>query len=72
MGELSKQYEGRVEFTIASAKTPEGQEAVKKYELDARKHGLVVLDGKGNVAARIPGHNFGKEEIQAVVEELLK
>jgi len=72
VGALSRQYEGRVEFDIQSAKTPEGQAAVKEYGLDARRHGVVMLDSKGEVASTISGHNFGKDEIQAGVEEMLQ
>ena len=72
MSALSKQYEGKVEFEVLSAKTEEGMAAVKKYELDARKHGIVMLDAKGEVSGSISGHNFGKEQIEAEVKEMLK
>ena len=31
-----------------------------------------MLDSKGEVASTISGHNFGKDEIQAGVEEMLQ
>ena len=71
MSGLSEQYGDRVEFEILSAKTEEGQAAVKRYELDARRHGIVMLDAKGEVTGRISGHNFGKDEIEARVKEML-
>jgi len=72
VGDLSKEYEGRVEFHIASAKTPAGQAAVKKYGIDARRHGLVGLDPDGIVQVRMSGHNFTKEDIKDEVETLLE
>lgn len=72
MGALSREYDGRVEFDIQSAASKEGQAAVLEYGLDARRHGIVMLDPKGAVASTISGHNFGKDEIQAAVEEMLQ
>ncbi|MHC4955729.1 MAG: hypothetical protein ACYTGZ_17900 [Planctomycetota bacterium] len=72
MGELSKEYEGRVEFLITSAKTPAGQAAIKKYEIDARQHGLVGFDRNGEVLVRMSGHNFTKADIKEEVETLLE
>ena len=72
MGELTEEYKGRIEFLIASAKTPAGQAAIKKYGIDARRHGLVGFDPDGNLKVRMSGHNFSKDDIKEEVETLLE
>lgn len=39
------------------------------YELGT--HGLVVLDAAGKVMSKIPGHDFGKTEIEAQLRAAL-
>ena len=35
------------------------------------KHGLVAFDSEGNAEVKIPGHQFGREEIEKAVQEVL-
>ncbi|MFT7669265.1 MAG: hypothetical protein ACI8X5_001965 [Planctomycetota bacterium] len=66
VSELEIQYEGQATFTIISAKETQGsQDKIEEYGFTALKHGLVVFDADGNVAATMPGHQFGKDEIAA-------
>ena len=71
MGELKSEYEGRIEFTIASASSKEGRAAAEKYELGTAKHGLVGFDTEGVAKVIMPGHKFEKVDIKDEVDENL-
>lgn len=71
MGELEGEYEGRVRFEIVSAEeTAARADELVKYELGS--HGLVVFDPEGVPQAHIAGHEFGREEIIAAIEAVLR
>jgi hypothetical protein len=71
VSELEVEYAGRVRFAVRDVNTDEGQAAVEKYGWQEALHGLVTLDADGNMVGTIPGHRYGKEEVQAKVEELI-
>ena len=71
MRELEKEYEGRITVDIRDVNTDEGQAAVKKYGWEEPLHGLVTLKPDGTMVGTLPGHRYGKEEIQQKIEELL-
>ena len=71
MGELKVEYEGRIEFTIVSARTPEAQEEVLDLEIGSN-HGLVGFNRKGEPELTMPSHNYTKEDIKDELDELLK
>ena len=49
---------------------PASQEMIKREQLG--NHGLIGLDSDGKVRVKLPGHNYGKEEIVEQIEDLLK
>ena len=65
------EYAGKVRFSVRDVNTDEGQAAVTKYGWQEALHGLVTLDVDGNMVGTIPGHRYGKDEVQAKVDELL-
>ena len=44
---------------------------MKKYGWEEPLHGLVTLKSDGTMVGTLPGHRYGKEEIQQKIEELL-
>ena len=72
MGELEPQYEGRVDFNIISAEeTKLRSEEINSYGFQKELHGLVGFDAAGNVVVKLPGHNYGKAEIEVAVATVL-
>ena len=71
MGELETegQYEGKVKFTIVKEDAPDFKAAVAEHELGT--HGLVAFDADGNKKASLPGHNFGRAEVEEVIAQVL-
>lgn len=72
MSELAVEYEGKITAITVPVTTEEGQAAVQKYGWQQAQHGLVTLSPDGKMVGTIPGHRYGKKEIRAKVEELLK
>jgi hypothetical protein len=70
--DLQKEYEGRVRFAIFSATSPEGRAATERNGWKDALHGLEVLAPDGRVVDHLPGHAYGREEIRARIEALLK
>jgi hypothetical protein len=71
VGDLEKEYEGRVRFEILAATSPEGRAAAERNGWKDARHGLECLAPDGRVVGNLPGHNYGREEIRAQVEALL-
>lgn len=72
MGELAQEYEGRVRFEVVPAEeTKQRQDEIDEYGFTAQMHGLVGFDRSGAAAVKMPGHMFGKEEIDAAIQTLL-
>ncbi len=69
---MEPEYEGRIRFRVLPASTPEGQIDVKRFGLEAKRHGLVTLAPDGEVVATLPGHEFGPAEIRAHADALLR
>lgn len=71
VGELdsSGKYDGKVNFTIVPAEEDGFAEDIQTYDLGT--HGLVALGPAGEVKATIPGHKFGKAEIEGAIAKLL-
>jgi len=70
--DLEKEYAGRVAFEILPASSPRGREAVERNGWDDPLHGLECLSPDGRVVGNLPGHGYGRAEIVAQVEALLK
>lgn len=72
MGELAQEYEGRVRFEVVPAEETENrQDEIDAYGFTAQRHGLVGFDPSGAALVKMPGHMFGKEEIDAAIQTLL-
>ena len=73
VGELEQQYGDRVEFTIVSAEeTANSFDAIEEYGFVDLKHGLVVFSAEGDAVVKLPGHQFGKQEIDAGILQVLE
>lgn len=67
--EADKAYTDKVRFTIIP-NTKEGfAEEVASYDIG--DHGLVAFDAKGEVASKISGHSFSKNDIVGAITGLL-
>lgn len=67
--ELEPEYSGKVRFRVIPIKGDAEREEVKSFDIGT--HGLVGLTPEGEVRVKIPGHEFGKPEIQEKTDELL-
>ena len=65
---MSPNYEGKVKFEVINVSTQEHKDEIKGYDIG--NHGLVGLSSEGNLKVKIPGHEFGKDEITAKIDEL--
>ena len=73
MRELEKEYGDAVRFEIISAEeTAQRGDEIEAFGFTDLKHGLVIFDGAGTDRVRIPGHAFGREEIEAGLRSVLE
>ena len=73
MGELESEYEGRIQFVLIDAEeTAKRGDEIEEYGFTDLLHGLVGFTSDGTVVEKLPGHQFGKEEIVQVIETLLR
>ena len=68
--ELEPEYEGRIVFEIIP---PEEtlKRAEELQEFDLGSHGMVIFDADGVDRAHIPGHEFGRPEIEVAIQTVL-
>ena len=72
MRELELEYADRVNFVIVSPEdTAAAPEEIEAFGFKDDKHGLVVFDAEGNVAGKLPGHSYGRAEIEAELKTVL-
>ena len=72
MGELQTEYPDQANFNIIPAsETAKRGDEIKAFGFEALKHGLVVFDAKGEPVSKLPGHNFGKAEIENALQAAL-
>ncbi len=72
MRELEQDYEGRATFTIISAEeTAASADDIEAFGFTDLKHGLVVFDGEGEPRVKLPGHMFGRAEIEEGLKGVL-
>ncbi len=65
MRELEQEYEGRAQFTIVSPdQTAASSAEIEAFGFSELKHGLVVFDAEGEPRVKLPGHMFGRAEIE--------
>ena len=72
VSELETKYEGKIKFRIISANSDEGIDASMEYDFENKRHGLVAFDKEGGVKTIMPGHSYGKPDIEKNLEELLR
>ena len=72
VSELQPEYAGRVDFVLIPAEeTALRSEEIAAFGFTDLKHGLVAFDAEGEPVVKLPGHNFGREEIVAATEAVL-
>ncbi len=72
MSALEQEYEGRVTFAVIAPELgPDGDLLTIEEYPQVGTHGIVALSPEGTVTEFIKGHNFGREEIEAVLGRLL-
>ncbi len=72
MSELTPEYEGRITFTIVSAEdTKNARDEIEAYLLAPRGHGLVAFTATGEPVVAIAGHQFGREEIEMAIQQVI-
>ena len=74
VGELEEVYGDRIDFVVVPAEEtmqPQAQSEIDAFGFTDLKHGLVVFDPEGVPAVKMPGHAFGREEIETAIETVL-
>ena len=72
MSELEGEYGDRVDFVVVPpAETAQRSDEIEMFGFTDLKHGLVAFDVEGNAEVKIPGHQFGRDEIEKAVQEVL-
>lgn len=73
MSELREVHGDAVDFVIVSAaETATRGAEIERYNLVARKHGLVAFDASGEPILSIAGHNFARPEIEMAMKQVAK
>ena len=72
VGELATEYGDQVDFNVIPAEeTAQRGDEIELYGFTAKKHGLVGFGRDGEVLVKLPGHEYGKPEIEAAIEAVL-
>lgn len=72
MGELEQEYGEQVHFHVVPAEeTALRQDEIQEFGFTDLKHGLVVFDASGEPVAKLPGHQFGRAEIEEALRAAL-
>lgn len=70
--ELQPEYAGRVDFVVIPAEeTAQRPDEIEAFGFTEVKHGLVAFNDQGDPVVKLPGHNYGREEIVDAVETVL-
>jgi hypothetical protein len=73
VGELETEYGDRIDFVIVPAEeTARRGDEIEAHGFTALKHGLVGFGPDGEARVRMPGHQFGRAEIEAALPELME
>jgi len=73
VGELAQEYGDRVEFEVVpAAETARRGDEIALYGFTDLKHGLVAFTAAGEPRVKLPGHQFGKPEIEAAIREVMR
>ena len=72
MRELQTEYEDRVFFNVLPAEATGLQaEALLAVGFAELKHGLIAYDAQGRIATTLPGHQYGKPEVEKALLGIL-
>ena len=72
MGELEGEYGDRVDFVLIPAEeTARRKDEIEAFGFSELRHGLVVFTRAGEPRVKLPGHQFGKDEIVAAIDLVL-
>ena len=72
MGELEEEYGERATFVVVPAEeTAKRGSELDEFGFTDLRHGLVIFDADGVPRVKLPGHDFGKERIEAGLAEVL-
>jgi hypothetical protein len=72
VGELETEYGEQMDFRIIpAAETALAAEELESFGFTALRHGLVTFSAAGEPVGKLPGHEFGREEIVAAIEAAL-
>jgi hypothetical protein len=70
--ELEPEYQDRIDFVVIEAEeTALRQDEIDELGFTELKHGLVGFSGSGEAVVKLPGHQFGKPEIEQAIQALL-
>ncbi len=66
-------YAGQAQFVVIPAEeTAQRADEIELFGFTAKKHGLVASGPGGEAAVKMPGHDFGKAEIEAALRQVLE
>ena len=72
MGELETEYGDRVRFVIvAPEETAQRAAEIQEFGFAELRHGLVAFSPSGEPLVKMPGHQFGKAEIEDAIHVVL-
>jgi hypothetical protein len=57
---------------VSPEDTAAAVDELEEFGFTELKHGLVAFNAAGEAVAKIPGHNFGRAEIEAALQEALE
>ena len=73
VSELREVHGDAVDFVIVPAtETARRGAEIERYNLVARKHGLVAFDASGEPLLSIAGHDFARPEIEMAIQQIAK
>jgi len=72
VGELEQEYGERVSFVVIdAAETARRPQEIQEFGFTEMRHGLVAFSRSGEPLVKLPGHQFGKPEIEAAIQTVL-
>ena len=69
---LTEVYAGKVRLTVVEAFSEEGKAAQVKYGFGEQLHGTVGIGPGGETLFVLPGHQYGRDEIVAEIDKILR
>ncbi len=70
--ELEPTYNDRIDFVVISAlETAKRQLEIEAFGFKDQKHGLVAFAGDKTAVVKLPGHSYGRPEVEAAILAIL-